>query len=136
MDLKDLKIGNYVMVENEEVKVVAIDAKEENAVIEILFADGEIERGTESDLNTKPIKLAEVPLKDYCGFDDDGYCKLPLDKYVFYFKIQNGHIILCGEDKKPLVHFWEIIYLHQLQNLYFSLKGEQMVVNLKARKPS
>jgi len=118
-----------VMIGNEAVRVVAIDAKEENTVIEIKFLNGEIERGTEDELQTRPIKLADVPLAECCDFDKEGYSKISFDKYVFYFKLQGNHIILCGEDKKPLVHFWEIIYLHQLQNLYFSLKGEDMTVN-------
>jgi len=130
MDLKDLKIGNFVSVKNEIVEVVAIDAKEEETVIGIKFPDDKMFNGTQSDLHVKPIKLTDVPLNEYCGFDKDGYCKLHFAKYTFYFKIHGDHIILCGEDKKPLVHFWEIVNLHQLQNLYFSLKGEQMEVNL------
>jgi len=130
MDLKDLKIGNFVSVKNEIVEVVAIDAKEEETVIGIKFPDDKMLNGTQSELHVKPIKLTSVPLREYCGFDKDGYCKLYFDKYTFYFKIQGDHIILCGEDKRPLVHFWEIVNLHQLQNLYFSLKGEQMQVNL------
>lgn len=86
----------------------------------------------------KPIPLTEdILLK--CGFDvitnvndfTENYwnkqkdCSINVETYVFNGKIERLYKYRIFETKR----LKSIIYLHQLQNLYFALTGEELNIN-------
>jgi len=133
MDARNLKIGNYVYANEEIVEVIAVDGTDEND-IEIKVSDGVILKGTPGELKIAPIKLTPLILTELCGFDSDGLYVLGIDKDLYYLKFHIDHITLLMESMEPLIHFWDVQYLHQLQNLYYSLRTKEMPITVKEQK--
>jgi hypothetical protein len=74
----------------------------------------------------EPIPLTEEWLVEYFGFKytgGDGY-KSPCGE-LFYFSTRNGFIPDCYRGYKG---FKGVKYVHQLQNLYFALTGEELLL--------
>lgn len=79
-------------------------------------------------LKMKPIPLTPEWL-ERCGFKilvDDGFL-VRVAKGVVCIKISGIGlpVVRIGE-----MHFTNIIHLHQLQNLYFALTGEELIITL------
>lgn len=82
--------------------------------------------------DTEPIFLDKELVTKCCGFGRTGVLKVPLDnEHVFYLKENKGHVILLGKDMEPLIHFWEVRTLHQLQGLYSQLTGKRLDVSME-----
>ncbi len=77
-------------------------------------------RGPLTSLPNSPIPLTEEILLK-CGFKKNTNYT-PCGKAIFY---KNGYIIYCGVTIEI-----EIKYLHQLQNLYYCLTGEELKVKI------
>ena len=105
----ELRIGNWVRDSDGFNKVIHIEES---------FFYTEMFKNTFADI--KPIPLTEEILLK-CGFE-----KLGLIKYEL-----NG-VALNIKWSSYFIHRFEteIKYLHQLQNLYFALKGEELEINL------
>lgn len=76
----------------------------------------------------EPIPLTkEILLK--CGFEwlEDTLCFA--DRLHIIEPSENGYMFIpfCTNDKDSYI---KIIHLHQLQNLYFTLTGEELEINL------
>lgn len=131
MIAKELRIGNWVRIPyaNELIELELEDFTN--------FADGFDKVG-----RYKPIQLTEdVLLK--CGFEITGeepdyreWETKQIDGDVFSLS-QFGHY---HEEERDIVFYYElggligvnktIHYLHELQNLYFALTGEELKINL------
>lgn len=74
---------------------------------------------------TTPIPLTPEILEK-CGFAKDRTGFSLLDKMSLSFSVdKSGRYIACWEDKS--LHLpYELNYLHQLQNLYWCLCGEEL----------
>lgn len=124
MNLKELRIGNYVLVENEKAEVISIGNND--ALLTVKYPGDKIE---EIPLATAtPIVLGSEMLGDCCDFDELGKHMLDVDHHRHFLKLQNGYIALQNKKNETIIHFWEIKYMHQLQNLYYALKGKEMKV--------
>lgn len=127
MKANELKIGNYVNVELH----IAIPLK-----IEAITGSSVSLSGIENNRYTpftidrvKPIPLTEEWLKKF-GFKKlgDWFIKKPLSSvneyaynpYIKQFDVING----SGEE----IDLVELKYVHQLQNLYFALTGEELEI--------
>ena len=123
MKAKELRIGNY-----------ALDPSEENDIVQLvaIYPDETMEwdgwNGFTS-LKMEPIPLDRKWLKKF-GFKKE---KKNSNNYFsgnFEFMIQDDidsfHYFLHAEETG--VKFWitEIQYVHQLQNLYFALTGQEL----------
>lgn len=82
----------------------------------------------------EPIPLTEEILLK-CGFESGGakqYLFITLDKkdecYLFFNPLGKG--IAIDQDGKECSYEIDLIYLHQLQNLYFALTNEELTINL------
>jgi len=127
MNTRELRIGNYVEIEGLITKIVSIGGKKDNHV--------EIKTLHNHIIETKMNALAPVPLtNDFlfkcCEFDKEGKHTIGIDHHRHYLKIQDGYIVLMNEKNEILIQFWDVKYLHQLQNLYFALKGKEMAIIL------
>jgi hypothetical protein len=128
---EDLRLGNIVYgVSDRLEKIIAIN-NETTVTTSLLKLDTPFEHYV-GDLS--PVFLdEEILLK--CGFvkerNQNGRNRFELGFYVIYLETQHT---------KPSFHFkampdyfpelTEIKYLHQLQNLYFSLTNSELVIKL------
>jgi hypothetical protein len=125
MKANELRIGNWVYIPqtktNEQIGVI-----EENG----RFLTKGYKTSYSSIECSRPIPLTEEWLLRF-GFEDDRDNLMVLRKDVFEFFFDKKDI--CGVN---LYEKWDgnflcgdIQYVHQLQNLYFALTGEELVVN-------
>lgn len=132
----DLRIGNYVNIEGDVVKVKEIYEKS------IYYANGEYESYAIEDF-IHPIELTEEVLvkvgfedrKEYFNYsrvfgDDGDYCD---SIYIYYCPRLNHfkftHFIVENLDIQTM-DLYNIKYLHQLQNIYYCLTGEELNIEL------
>ena len=111
MEVKELRIGNLIQADwhNKGFKIKEVELSD------LAF----MQKGIERDL-FKPIPLTEewlvkfglndTPIAMNCKFVWDGSCQLQTD------------------DDRLIKH---VKHVHQLQNLYFSLVGEELTLNNK-----
>ena len=133
MNANELRIGNYVYFTftKEVVKILGINAYENNGKIEysISFMNG-LNLYCEQLEKLKAIDLCQEQLIDF-GWETnyekyDIICfinkKLDIDN-INYIKNKKQFYWNCWENTK------EIKYVHELQNLYFALTGEELVLS-------
>jgi hypothetical protein len=83
------------------------------------FIDAQIFHLTDEDINVLPIPLSPEIIEK-CGFEDEyGNGRYYFDGLEYY----DGKLWFRTSEIK-------IQYLHQFQNLYFALTGEELEVNL------
>ena len=125
MNPRELRIGNYVMAGGVIMEVVAIDSKAEND-IEIRSPRNNIIRVRLSDGKVTPLLIDRELLTSCCGFDDMGRLIIDIDVYLYFLQENDGYIILMSKGGAPIIHFWDVRAIHQLQNLYYSFKGREL----------
>jgi len=127
IDAKSLRLGNFVLVENDYEEVVGINK------YEITCRLDETSHGINQSIkDIKPIILTEKWLLRF-GFSKEIFNALYIGKEV------NGkYFTLYTEDNINYYFFYEsdgvkmkrkVDYVHQLQNLYFFLTDKELVLN-------
>lgn len=109
---QELRIGNYVFNEYSGLMIVSL-------IDETFFLSKKAD-GSSNDLYDKanPIPLTEEWL---LKFDWNGYKQFCINSY---FSIDTkGCLWYCGDFTGIVLE-----YIHQLQNLYFSLTGEELTI--------
>lgn len=109
MKATELRIGNYVQYQDKPVKVTGLNAC-------MIDADEIFDPLIEDNFN--PIPLTEEWLKKF-GFEFNQYWNA---YHMGRFKLNKGWY-LCD-----VVYDVAIKYVHQLQNLYFALTGEELTL--------
>lgn len=116
MQSKDLRIGNFITV-NGETQVVCDIPLPENCTIE----------------NTIPINLTKEWLLSF-GFTGDeniGYRILINQRYNLVISdLNNVKFEFYGNDINAMLH---LEYVHELQNLYFALTGEELFLKNESK---
>jgi hypothetical protein len=129
MDPKDLRIGNLLYADNEVVVVVAIDGKEENDFdIYVGNGHGNVIKVKPSSMEVSPIPLADDYVVQLGIFNEFGKLKFATKDDNYTLRRQNGHVVLYDGQNSSMIHFWEVKYLHRLQNLYYVLAKEELDV--------
>lgn len=124
MELNELRLGNFVR----QGKVLEIRA---NAVKLKYFAEN-LKNSLITYENVKPIKLTEewllklgfVKGKDVGIYNNVFYLEgfyISLSEYINIFVDWN-------DDTNEPTMFYEVCYVHQLQNLYFALTGKELTI--------
>ena len=126
MKANEVRIGNYYY---HHIVDMLDDRKEWDEICQIDYDDFRIL--TESDCpEYKPIPLAEEWLKRF-GFKKhySGTRKWQLDKESKFYiiKIKNRYLAKLKLYKTDGIILRKIDYVHQLQNLYFTLKDEELI---------
>jgi len=149
VSVNEIRIGNFFsferddlfMYEHSKVKSIFVDGKytfgkhagEDIYMIGMVTKDGYEQN--EHIIDIEPIELNKDILQK-SGFTEDkeddqimdigklGYLYFSLVTFMFTFYKSNADVTLH-------VAIAHVKYLHQLQNLYFSLVGEELKVNLK-----
>lgn len=124
MEAKDLRIGNYVSIEGQITEVVAI-CDTNHDVVEVKMPEARVVELSLREIT--PVKLDDEVLQK-AVFDKHGRHVIGIDNHSYYLKLYDGYIVLLNKKNDPVIHFWDVRYLHQLQNLYFALKGKEMQV--------
>lgn len=128
IDIKELRINNWIELRYPRglawAQVKKIDASEK------VFTSNRILNSIndiDSDL-AEPIPLTEELLLK-CGFDENMVLSTIEGEIRYY---GDGDINIGGEDSCTLgmVYIAKCKYLHQLQNLYFALTGEELEIHL------
>jgi hypothetical protein len=113
----ELRIGNLVMDDDDSHDVFNVEeiTKGKSETENMWFING---RWSEDVL---PIPLTHEILEK-CGFEKE-------EDYYSYegFKLWYNDYNFYHMNSEMLIH---VDYLHQLQNLYFALNGEELAVNL------
>jgi len=126
MNARTLRVGNYIKAGGFISEVVTI-SKDEISFVHV--------RNHTNDILTIPaneiesISLNKNVLIECCGFGSDKRIAAK-DMFLQYTPEKDHYIILENAKREPLIHFWDIKALHQLQNLYFALAGIEMVIAL------
>lgn len=134
MEVKELKIGNFIY-DNDGIvsKITGFTPFDHSTrcdeiegclvLIDIYRPNGEISKGWECDSNTiKPIELTEEWLMKF-GFikKDEGYGILTSMKQAVLISFGNHNCSINGLSFNNPTK-----YVHQLQNLFFALIGEEL----------
>lgn len=143
----ELRIGNYVLATGlHETKTVSIK------YIEFYNRSGYILFFNESDVGEYPKDLKPIPLTseilERCGFDESGFLYLTekeernferewlhrtflfySEEVLLYYIANDYKFDLPGDGwHTQAVGYRHIQYLHQLQNLYYSLTGKELEI--------
>lgn len=131
MKTTDLRISNHVQLVFPDGKITAIV---EGVKISTIALDINGRIGWYNITHIKPIQLTEQWLLDF-GFEDEGG-----DDYVFVkgenallLTVEKGSIrtslfYLYGTYNSEYIFLKDILYVHQLQNLYFALTQEELIL--------
>lgn len=126
----ELRIGNWVteLIKNRIVAIDGIESNQDFVWVNYLNGSGQYKVGIN---DIEPIPLTPEILEK-CGFEITGQTEHPNNIWTKY-----------GEESKfeleQIIHFFlydnkcfgtQVNYLHQLQNIYFSLTGEELDVKL------
>jgi hypothetical protein len=118
MDVRELRIGNYIMGNS---KVYAIRADENLAYVTVPEGHGCVSLDHAHPIPLTPEILEKAGFEYFDGYYGNTLCS------VFAMNMTEWGIVYDGV--KIYVGFE---YLHQLQNLYFALTGEELNIELWA----
>jgi len=120
----ELRIGNYILINGARQQVNSINARNNGIQVGYLVAGVEkVENCTSAAV--QPLLLNNEVLAD-CGFEFDDYYKLwqkKIDGKKADMQINLDYDI-TDFMRRPLIK--AISSLHQLQNIYFALKGNEL----------
>ena len=121
MKASELRIGNYVLKHNEfMVKATALKGLYE------LFED--LEKGL-----IKPVPLTKELLLKFGFYESDKRRNRFIEENLdFEIEFQGNEVAYClwDADFPSLTHFiGHCKYVHSLQNLYFALTGEELILS-------
>jgi hypothetical protein len=137
MKTNELRIGNWVIG-------IQCDRSEVEQQVDVINMMGDFAVTTHGWSELKPIELKPIPLTEEwmlkCGYKYDGY------KYEYYdgqeekrvFESENGlgDFVEIDGFFLPMPYYFgqafgenfKLKHVHQLQNLYFALTGEELTI--------
>lgn len=130
MEAKELRIGNYYAIaETQGIVYTKVKELKYNKF-------GNLSSGNHNlELAAKPIPLTEEWLLKFGGnTDNENTPYLSLYKYSdlrLYCITVDGEVVgvqKCKSNYMPISNYRHIKYVHQLQNLYFALLGEELTL--------
>ena len=137
MDAKELRIGNYVGIE--ETALHANGCNYLEAIFEIEEIKKEVAQfkgfhAGEYYKDLKPIPLTEDWLYDFGFLLDNGFTTYKINIFKGYLRValdgswgvyKDEYSNRTGSSYNNKI---KIEYVHQLQNLYFTLTGEELII--------
>jgi len=123
----ELRIGNYVLINGACQQVTSIDAGNNlTDSAKVAYCIGDVEEAAYcASANIQPLPISKEVLAG-CGFEFHEYFKFwqkKIDGRRTDMEINQDYDIIDFM-RKPLVK--KISSLHQLQNIYFALKGSEL----------
>lgn len=133
IDARELRIGNYIM--NAILEPFSVKNVHETYVNELVDGDGVI--GGYSLGLMLPIPLTPEILVDACGFEKThfgNFYRIDNGKFSPWLERENDFFDVMVSD--PEYSIGEVRNIHQLQNLYFALTGEELPIDIKVLQKS
>jgi hypothetical protein len=119
MDIKELRIGNNVMIGGIITKIEGLSTWDD------IIQNSNFSERPLSEFEPIPL-TEEILLK--CGFKKDGrYLILKLEEYCNLFYDTTDKTICIGVEYEAGGTERKFEYVHQLQNLVFALTGEELL---------
>lgn len=130
IDVKELRIGNYVYLQN---------SKTPYKITEVGYREIEYPRYEASGISTEAVfrtyvdNLNPIPISEElllkCGFREEerSFYRADLGNVSFN---QYGYYIHLKECSSEAIRVIKITSLHKLQNLYFAMTGKELEVSL------
>lgn len=131
VDVRELRIGNFVLHDDKIYEVCVIYV---NGLMEISPIDSYIVKERSNTL-IEPIPLTEELLlkcgftKEYYGFSCD-IVELSYGRFLYNDGIDNDTLFLSINSAEYTISGVFVEYLHQLQNIYYALAGQELEVDL------
>lgn len=126
MDIKELRVGNYIEAEGVIAAIIAICGEGDAGYLQVRLPG---RKTTEINIaNVKPVRLTSGLLTEFCHFDDQLKHIIGIDHHRYYLRFYESYITLLNQKSETVIHFWDVRYLHQLQNLYYALKGKEIAI--------
>lgn len=135
IDLRELRIGNYVKVNYGQDVIGTVDSIDKNSIMVGIIRQGDLCNGViTNEEGLIPIPITEELLLK-CPFKRDKVILLDEDRHIDVFYVFENIMIakrmnntyFLGEEYDSIVMYFNPIYsLHQLQNIYFDLTGEEL----------
>lgn len=120
----ELRIGNYVLFNGSINKIASIHA--DNTIR--LINEKDKEHGCYNIFLVEPIPLTEEWLLKFgfsFAFKDTKGCFLDdTEKYMIHEDVNEWDIFILGHNEDSYI--CSVKYVHQLQNLFFALIGEEL----------
>lgn len=126
INLNELRIGNIVLYkqDNDELPVLKIDGDSKTVCLDLLL-------GLNIELNEQdidPIPITTEWLETF-GFKYSKTFKCYSKGFEILFCMEGDEYWLCEQDAGKLQKIGKSFkYVHQLQNLYFALTGEELEI--------
>lgn len=125
MEAKELRVNNLIYDKlGRVVKVISIDNSDiEESTYKFKLSNGNILKHHIRNTNGIPLTeewLLKFGFKRYEGLQDDLY---ELDGFWQIQKDFNSNIYTMSD-----IELYNIKYVHQLQNLYFALTGQELTI--------
>jgi len=114
MEANELRIGNWVQWNNVNAKITLADFCEEYETSQAFF-------------HKEPILITEEWLVKF-GFDSNRCISLRIDTSFDSLQITHNFDVNIYDVSGGFVCLKKINYVHQLQNLYFALSGEELTL--------
>lgn len=122
----ELRVGNFVMVENDDEIVAAIS--ESHALCRLTPESTGVWQNYE---HIRPIPITEEWLKrgGYTRQGENGLCRDDYGEWEILWNKGMGCYVVCNENAPPELVFTPVFSVHQLQNLYFALVGSELTLD-------
>lgn len=120
MEQSELRIGNWVLDNDKPVQIFGLQASGRIVIEDRMYDDGK------KGIEPRPI-LINQEIIDKCGFVKKGNARY-LDGFFIYMPGSSSSDFGFGFKGIGLIK--SVKYLHELQNIYFILSGEELKINL------
>lgn len=127
--INELRLGNYLKGKRGPAKVAKIEKESNNIITCQAWYIYEPAYGNSNDF-LKPIEL-NPHILERCGFEWNGmYLEIQLTarKTLRFYEGDCGKMDITQDGKYISFRMGHIKYLHQLQNMYFVLSGEELKI--------
>jgi hypothetical protein len=130
MEARELRIGNYIQHFDNIIKVDTIKKDPAYYLVYGYFLNGHTSAGNQIDAFT-PIPLTKEWLLKF-GFkkrEGNNFCwDLGSFTIGWYGNCYATWVIILQQENNDLRFHSQIKFIHQLQNLYFALTGEELII--------
>jgi len=122
MKATELRIGNYVFTD--EIISIILGIYHDGRI-----STSEYEGGDLVDF-IEPIPLTEEWLLKFGGKrDESNDVYLPVSNGIdIRLYLKEDHVLLCKGQVLPIAEYRHIKHIHSIQNLYFALTGEELII--------
>lgn len=133
INVTELRVGNIVLYtqDNDELPVLKIDGDSKTICLDLLLdLNMEVNEQDIEPIPLTPEWLGRCGFLSAGQFDKDIY-KVVVNGESYYIRDHKGFdFAIDSNEGDPLYIRYDLHHVHQLQNLYFALTGEELAIKL------